>query len=261
MTVGRQLPPDCVSTGNSWRAADLRAAGAEKEKPQRADCPAGYRKLNKPNKYRAYCEPIDQGPPKCPADKPNGTPPNCCALGTRFTEGFCYPEKCSPGWTGSPHCQPKATQQAPTPTGPTPKKVCPSYMQGTAIVQMVQRGEMRSSDRQMMSRFTTWASAIIAAAWVALIALPGSVALALEGPRAPGLPVVEVLSSRLEGIAVVCPRRQASAQSRQEIEAEEGGAQAGATGRADNDEIQAESGLEQKREGASLPKPTRHQRG
>ncbi len=109
----------------------------KKEKPQKqqkpkVDCPAGYRKLDKPNKYGAYCEPIDQGPPKCTGDKPNGTPPHCCPSGTRFTEGFCYPEKCSPGWTGSPpHCQPPATQQAPTPTGPSPKKICPSYMEGT----------------------------------------------------------------------------------------------------------------------------------
>jgi hypothetical protein len=119
-TIG--VPPICVPQGQK----------KEKQKPQQEECPQGYRKLNKPNKYGAYCEPIDQGPPKCPADKPNGTPPNCCAPGTRFTEGFCYPDKCSPGWTGlPPHCQPPAQQQAPTPTGPTPKKVCPSYMVGS----------------------------------------------------------------------------------------------------------------------------------
>ena len=108
-TVG--VPPICIPQGQK-----------EKEKPQQVDCPAGYRKLKKPNKYGALCEPIDQGPPKCPADRPNGTPPNCCPEGTRFTEGFCYPDKCSPGWTGlPPHCQPPAQQQQPQPTGPSAK--------------------------------------------------------------------------------------------------------------------------------------------
>ena len=109
-TIG--VPPICVQQGQK----------KEKEKPKEEDCPPGYRKLSKANKYGALCEPIDQGPPKCPADKPNGTPPNCCAPGTRFTEGFCYPDKCSPGWTGlPPHCQPPAQQQQPQPTGPSPK--------------------------------------------------------------------------------------------------------------------------------------------
>jgi hypothetical protein len=109
-TVG--VPPICVPQGQK----------KEKQKPKEEDCPPGYRKLSKANKYGTYCEPIDQGPPKCPADKPNGTPPNCCAPGTRFTEGFCYPDKCSPGWTGlPPHCQPPAQQQQPQPTGPSPK--------------------------------------------------------------------------------------------------------------------------------------------
>ncbi|ODA68124.1 hypothetical protein A7A08_01294 [Methyloligella halotolerans] len=104
----------------------------KQEERQRPDCPPGYRQLRRPNKYGAYCEEIQQAPATCPADRPNGTPPNCCPPGTRFTEGSCYPTQCSPGWTGSPpHCQPPAPAPQPQPTGPTPRQVCPSYMEGT----------------------------------------------------------------------------------------------------------------------------------
>lgn len=42
----------------------------------------------------------------CPPDRPSGTPPNCCAEGTTFREGFCYPTNCPPGHLGTPpHCQ------------------------------------------------------------------------------------------------------------------------------------------------------------
>jgi hypothetical protein len=42
----------------------------------------------------------------CPPDRPSGTPPNCCAEGTTFREGFCYPTNCPPGYFGTPpHCQ------------------------------------------------------------------------------------------------------------------------------------------------------------
>jgi len=65
--------------------------------------------------YTPYCEPIVQAPPQCPADRPVGTPPNCCPQGTHFTEGSCYPLTCSPGWTGAPpHCLPPPTQQTRT---------------------------------------------------------------------------------------------------------------------------------------------------
>ena len=69
----------------------------------KAQCDAGEITLDKPNKYGACCEPAGG---LCPADKPNGTPPNCCAQGTAFREGFCYPETCGPGTVGTPpHCQ------------------------------------------------------------------------------------------------------------------------------------------------------------
>jgi len=119
-TVGR--PPICLPQ--------------KQEKPER-DCGPGYRELKKPNKYGAYCEPIDQGPPKCPDDRPNGTPPNCCPPDTRFTEGQCYPTRCSPGWTGSPpHCQPPQAPPPPPPkcappkVGTPPNCVCPARRSG-----------------------------------------------------------------------------------------------------------------------------------
>ncbi len=38
---------------------------------------------------------------------------NCCPTGTRYRIGQCYPEKCSPGWTGvPPRCRPR--KQSPT---------------------------------------------------------------------------------------------------------------------------------------------------
>ena len=91
------------------------------------DCPPGYKVLSAPNKYGAFCEaPPDAN--RCPSDRPNGTPPNCCPDGTVFREGFCRPEKCSPGWTGlPPHCEPPA--QAPAPVGPAPR--CKPPLVGT----------------------------------------------------------------------------------------------------------------------------------
>ena len=42
----------------------------------------------------------------CPPDRPSGTPPNCCADGTTFREGACWPTNCPPGFVGTPpHCQ------------------------------------------------------------------------------------------------------------------------------------------------------------
>jgi hypothetical protein len=47
---------------------------------------------------------------------------------------------------------------------------------------------------------------IAVAACICLVGLTGPPAFALDAPRAPGLPIVEALSCRLEGIAVVCGR-------------------------------------------------------
>jgi hypothetical protein len=66
-------------------------------------CPPGYVVLDKPNKYGACCEPKEGF---CPPDRPSGTPPNCCAEGTTFREGACWPTNCPPGTVGTPpHCQ------------------------------------------------------------------------------------------------------------------------------------------------------------
>ena len=71
--------------------------------PKARACPPGYVVLDKPNKYGAFCEPREGF---CPADRPLGTPPNCCAQGTVFREGACYPESCGPLAVGTPpHCQ------------------------------------------------------------------------------------------------------------------------------------------------------------
>jgi hypothetical protein len=49
---------------------------------------------------------FDASANNCPPDRPSGTPPNCCAEGTTFREGFCYPTNCPPGFVGTPpHCQ------------------------------------------------------------------------------------------------------------------------------------------------------------
>ena len=69
----------------------------------KAQCDAGEVKLDKPSKYGACCAPAEG---LCPDDRPVGTPPNCCAHGTVFREGGCYPETCGPGTVGTPpHCQ------------------------------------------------------------------------------------------------------------------------------------------------------------
>jgi hypothetical protein len=132
-------PPNCCPEGTEYKRGACRAIACppgtvgvpplcmkQQEKEKARECPPGYRVLSKPNKYGAYCEQIEQAPPKCPADRPVGSPPNCCPQGTQFRKGACYPLNCSPGWTGlPPDCQPPA--QAP----PPPPAKCPSYMMGT----------------------------------------------------------------------------------------------------------------------------------
>jgi hypothetical protein len=62
---------------------------------------------------------------------------------------------------------------------------------------------MFSDDGRQMS--SSPALAVIAiAGCLCLVALTDRPALALDAPKAPGLPVVEVLNCRLEGLAVVC---------------------------------------------------------
>ena len=99
-------------------------------------CPPGYVVLDKPNKYGACCEPREGF---CPPDRPSGTPPNCCAEGTTFREGACWPTNCPPGTVGTPpHCdrtcgpgKVKVDQTCydpcpPGTTGTPPKCFCPA---------------------------------------------------------------------------------------------------------------------------------------
>lgn len=106
------------------------------DKPGERACPPGYVVLDKPNKYGAFCEPKEGF---CPPDRPSGTPPNCCAEGTTFREGACWPTNCPPGTVGTPpHCQRTCgpgkvlvdqTCYDPCPAGTTgtpPKCFCPA---------------------------------------------------------------------------------------------------------------------------------------
>jgi hypothetical protein len=126
--------PNCCPKGTEFRNGMCRGGtgGADGTSPgSDAKCPPGYHKLRRPNKYGSYCEPDSAPVTKCPPNRPVGTPPNCCPPGTRYTQGQCYPDKCSPGWTGSPpNCRPP-TQTGPTQTGPTPQQKCPTGQIGT----------------------------------------------------------------------------------------------------------------------------------
>lgn len=106
------------------------------EKPGERACPPGYVVLDRPNQYGAFCEPKEGF---CPPDRPSGTPPNCCAEGTTFREGACWPNNCPPGTVGTPpHCQRTCgpgkvlvdqTCHDPCPTGTTgtpPNCFCPA---------------------------------------------------------------------------------------------------------------------------------------
>lgn len=69
-------------------------------------CPPGYVVLEKANKYGAFCEPREGF---CPSDRPNGTPPKCCANGTVWRDNVpapfrpgCFPPACGPGQVGVP---------------------------------------------------------------------------------------------------------------------------------------------------------------
>ena len=116
-TVG--IPPLCVPLKQDKPKKEQDKPKKEQDKPKKEkpkrDCGPGYRELDKPNKYGAYCEEI--APANCPA-----------------------------GWTGKPPaCQPPAPKPAPAPVpdpvGPSPKcappKIgtppncrCPNHLDG-----------------------------------------------------------------------------------------------------------------------------------
>jgi hypothetical protein len=95
-------PPNCCPPGSLFKNGQCVQAQATTA-PPKYDCPPGYRVLDKPNKYGAYCEaPVATS---CPA-----------------------------GWTGKPPaCKPPSKQQTqPTSVGPAPKhcrqlSVCDKY--------------------------------------------------------------------------------------------------------------------------------------
>ena len=91
--------------------------------PPQHNCPPGYRVLDKPNRYGAYCEaPASTG--KCPPSAPEGSPPNChCPAGTVSREGFCRPATCGPNMTGVP---PNCHRVCPAGTVNRTSHVCPS---------------------------------------------------------------------------------------------------------------------------------------
>lgn len=81
-------------------------------KPPNRNCGPGYRPLEKPNKYGAFCEPIPSQQ-KCPAGW-TGTAPNC------QPPKVVYPP-CPPGWSGPPgNCKPPVAR--PAPSAPTPQR-------------------------------------------------------------------------------------------------------------------------------------------
>jgi hypothetical protein len=93
--------PNCCPFGQSFaRGAcrpDRQPAPSKPKpaptQPTRHDCPAGYRELDRPNRYGAYCEiiPVTPSAPRptpqvCPAGK-IGTPPNCKCPGGYEDDG------------------------------------------------------------------------------------------------------------------------------------------------------------------------------
>jgi hypothetical protein len=99
-------PPNCCPEGTIFRKGACRPTACppgtigvpplclkQKERqPQERECPPGYRTLPKPNKYGAFCEPIEEAPPAPPPPPAEckfgmiGTPPNDCHCppGTEF---------------------------------------------------------------------------------------------------------------------------------------------------------------------------------
>ena len=137
-------PPNCCPKGTEFRNG---ICVAPQKAPQkcppgtelkngaclRAACPPGTdgvppfcseKKQDAPSKTEKKKR--EPGPTQCPANRPVGTPPNCCPEGTQFRKGGCYPLKCSPGWTGvPPDCeQPKSKSPSKSPPPFVPLRQC-----------------------------------------------------------------------------------------------------------------------------------------
>lgn len=99
-----------IETDNGDGGTDSHKKQKKKKKdqgnPGERSCPPGYVVLDKPNKYGAFCEPVDtsKSAPAKEAEKCKfgmvGTPPNCaCPEGTKFFgyKGCLHTLYCS-GW-------------------------------------------------------------------------------------------------------------------------------------------------------------------
>jgi hypothetical protein len=104
-------PPKCECPAGTKLLPRYRRCVKETTQPPPRTCPPGYRVLDKPNRYGAYCEII---PIACTGGRvPVGSPPKCeCPAGTTPRYGRCIPRR----------------EPAPTPT-PTAK--CQPYQIGT----------------------------------------------------------------------------------------------------------------------------------
>ena len=115
--------PNCCPAGTEFRNGSCRRPGQSGggsngtqpgTNPPARTCPPGYRVLDKPNKYGAYCEIIPQ--PTTPA-QPQPTPTKTCTRGMIGHYPICHCPAGQAMYAG--RCRP----QRPQPTGPTPSKV------------------------------------------------------------------------------------------------------------------------------------------
>jgi uncharacterized repeat protein (TIGR01451 family) len=131
--------PKCCPVGMEFKNGVCRRTelpghsqkGTDPARPQTEGniCPPGTHKVRRSGQRGGgICVPNRIETPKCPPNRPIGTPPNCCPIGTTYRMGRCYADRCAPGMIGRPpHCRPAKTTPTPTPkptpTGPTPKPV------------------------------------------------------------------------------------------------------------------------------------------
>jgi hypothetical protein len=86
-------------------------------------CPPNYHKLPRPGQRGGgTCVPNHVEPLKCPADRPVGTPPNCCPQGMTYRMGRCYADRCGPGLIGRPPRCRQPNTNPPNRPPPTPQQ-------------------------------------------------------------------------------------------------------------------------------------------
>ena len=125
-------PPKCECPPGTKLLARYGRCIKETTDPRPRTCPPGYRVLDKPNRYGAYCEII---PVACTGGRvPVGSPPKCeCPAGTTPRYGRCIPRR-EPAPTPTPaKCQPYQI-------GTPPNCRCPPRLTGA---------QMRPADREL----------------------------------------------------------------------------------------------------------------